>query len=306
MSDFRMDEAGLFLERQLEYIRPQIFEVAYADIKYPTLLPVTSEAGQGAQTFTYRIMDSTGEFKLIADAADDLPRSDISQVEKSINIRSFGGSFGYTVQELRAAQMANIALEQRRASAVRRAYEEKVEALAMFGESTVGLAGFFNNSTVDVITADHWFTGTTASGVGTSQEMLELLNYGVTAIINGSNMKEQPDTILMAYEDYNTISTTRNSDSSDVTVLEYFLRTNPYIRNVEPINQLDKDNSVLNSNRMVVYKRDPEKVQLHIPQPLELFPPQQRGLEFIVPAHARVGGVALYYPKSVIYVQATA
>ena len=303
MSDFRMDEAGLFLERQLEYIRPQIFEVAYADIKYPTLLPVTSEAGQGAQTFTYRIMDSTGEFKLIADAADDLPRSDISQVEKSINIRSFGGSFGYTVQELRAAQMANIALEQRRAAAVRRAYEEKVEAVAMFGESTVGLAGFFNNSTVDVIAANYWFTGTTASG--TSQEMLELLNYGVSAIINASNMKEQPDTILLAYEDYNKISTTRNSDSSDVTVLEYFLRTNPYIRNVEPINQLDADNSVLTTNRMVVYKRDPEKVQLHIPQPLELFPPQQRGLEFIVPAHARVGGVALYYPKSVIYVQAS-
>jgi len=304
MSDFRMDEAGLFLERQLEYIRPQVFEVTYADIKYPTILPVTSEAGNAAQTFTYRIMDSTGEFKLIADAADDLPRADISQVEKSINIRSFGGSFGYTVQELRAAQMANIALEQRRASAVRRAYEEKVENVAMFGENTVGLAGFFNNSTVDVIAADKWFTGSTASG--TAQDMLELLNYGVSAIINASNMKEQPDTILLAYEDYNKISTTRNSDSSDVTVLEYFLRTNPYIRNVEPINQLDADNSELNTNRMVVYKRDPEKVQLHIPQPLELFPPQQRGLEFIVPAHARVGGVALYYPKSMIYVQASA
>ena len=300
MSEFRMDEAGLFLERQLEFIRPQVFEVQYADIKYPTVLPVTSEAGPGAQTFTYRIMDATGEFKLIADAADDLPRADISQTEKSINIRSFGGSFGYTVQELRAAQMANIALEQRRAAAVRRAYEEKVENLAFFGESTVGLSGFFNNSTVDVVAADKWFSTATA------QEMLELLNYGVTAIINASKMKEQPDTILMAWEDYNKVSTTRNSDSSDVTVLEYFLRTNPFIRNVEPINQLDADNSALNTNRMVVYKRDPEKVQLHIPQPLELFPPQQRGLEFIVPAHARVGGVALYYPKSVIYVQANA
>jgi hypothetical protein len=301
MSEFRMDDAGLFLERQLEYIRPQVFEVQYADIKYPTVLPVTAEAGPGAQTFTYRIMDSTGEFRLIADAADDLPRADISQTEKSINIRSFGGSFGYTVQELRAAQMANIALEQRRAAAVRRAYEEKVEEVAFFGESAVGLSGFFNNSTVDVVAADKWFTtaGTTA------QEMLELLNYGVTAIINGSKMKEQPDTILLSYADYNKISTTRNSDSSDVTVLEYFLRTNPYIRNVEPINQLEADNSVLNTDRMVVYKRDPEKVQLHIPQPLELFPPQQRGLEFIVPAHARVGGVALYYPKSVIYVQAS-
>ena len=302
MSDFRMDEAGLFLERQLEFIRPQIFEVAYADIKYSTILPVTSEAGQGAQTFTYRIMDSTGEFKLIADAADDLPRADISQVEKSINIRSFGGSFGYTVQELRAAQMANIALEQRRAQAVRRAYEEKVEDVALFGESSVGLAGFFNNSTVDVVTADKWFTdsGTTA------QEMLELLNYGVTGIINASQMKEQPDTILMAWNDYREISTRRNSDSSDVTVLEYFLRTNPYINNIEPINQLDKTKSGLTTNRMVVYKRDPGKVQLHIPQPLELFPHQQRGLEFIVPAHARVGGVALYYPKSAIYVQASA
>jgi hypothetical protein len=299
MSDFRMDEAGLFLERQLEFIRPQVFEVQYADIKYPTILPVTSEAGPGAQTFTYRIMDATGEFKVISDAADDLPRADISQTEKSINIRSIGGSFGYTVQELRAAQMANIALEQRRASAVRRAYEEKVEDIAMFGEASVGLAGFFNNSTVDLVVADKWFTdsGTTA------QEMLELLNYGVTAIVNGSKMKEEPDTILMPYEDYNKVSTTRNSDSSDVTVLEYFLRTNPYIRNVEPINQLDADNSVLDKNRMVVYKRDPQKVQLHLPQPLELFPPQQRGLEFIVPAQARVGGVALYYPKSVIYVQ---
>ena len=301
MSEFRMDEAGLFLERQLEFIRPQVFEVEYADIKYPTILPVTSEAGPGAQTFTYRIMDATGDFKLISDAADDLPRADVSQTEKSINIRSFGGSFGYTVQELRAAQMANLALEQRRAAAVRRAYEEKVESVALFGEASVGLVGFFNNSTVDVIAADKWFT--TASI--TAQEMLELLNYGVSAIINASNMKEQPDTILLAYEDYNKISTTRNSDSSDVTVLEYFLRTNPYIRNVEPINQLDAGNSVLNTNRMVVYKRDPEKVQLHIPQPLELFPPQQRGLEFIVPAHARVGGVALYYPKSVIYVQAS-
>jgi len=301
MSEFRMDEAGLFLERQLEYIRPQVFEVTYSDIKYPSILPVTSEAGPGAQTFTYRIMDATGEFRLIADAADDLPRADISQVEKSINIRSFGGSFGYTVQELRAAQMASITLEQRRATAVRRAYEEKVENLAMFGESSVGLAGFFNNSTVDVVAADKWFS---TAGV-TSQEMIDLLNYGVTAIVNASKMKEEPDTILLAYEDYRVVSTQRFSDSSDLTVLEYFLRTNPYIRNIEPINQLDADNSVLNTNRMVVYKRDPQKVQLHIPQPLELFPPQQRGLEFIVPAHARVGGVAIYYPKSVIYVQAS-
>jgi len=304
MTDFRMDDAGLFLQRQLEYIRPQVFETAYADIKYPTILPVTSEAGPGAQQFTYRVMDSTGSFAFIADNADDLPRSDVSQAEKSIYFRSIGGSFGYTVQELRAAQMANIALEARRGSAVRRAYEEKVEDIAMFGDTSTNLTGFFNNPTVDVVTADKWFD--TASV--TTTEMLELLNYGSTAIVNASQMKEQPDTLLLPWVDYQKVTSTRNSDSSDVTVLEYFLRTNPYIRNVEPILQLDnsKASSRLSTRRMVFYKRDPEKLQLHIPQPLELFPPQQRNLQFIVPAHARVGGVAIYYPKSVVYVQKSA
>lgn len=304
MTDFRMDDAGLFLQRQLEYIRPQVFETAYADIKYPTILPVTSEAGPGAQQFTYRVMDSNGSFAFIADNADDLPRSDVSQVEKSIYFRSIGGSFGYTVQELRAAQMANIALEARRGSAVRRAYEEKVEDIAMFGDTSTNLTGFFNNPTVDVVTADKWFD--TASI--TTAEMLELLNYGSTAIVNASQMKEQPDTLLLPWVDYQKVTSTRNSDSSDVTVLEYFLRTNPYIRNVEPILQLDnsKASSRLSTRRMVFYKRDPEKLQLHISQPLELFPPQQRNLQFIVPAHARVGGVAIYYSKSVVYVQKSA
>ena len=88
-----------------------------------------------------------------------------------------------------------------------------------------------------------------------------------------------------------------------MTVLEYFLRTNPFIRNVEPINQLAAANSSLARTAWWFTSVTPE-VQLHIPQPLELFPPQQRGLEFIVPAHARVGGTTIYYPKSVKYVQA--
>ena len=301
-TEIRNDEVGLFLARELETILARTFEVEYADIKYSMVIPVSSEVGNGADSYTYRVFDKQGSMKVIGDKAKDLPRADVLRKEITHPVRSVGSSFAYTVQETRAAAMVpGMNLEQRRANAVRRAYEEKVESIAMFGDTSVSLTGFFNNSTVDVYTADKWFTD---SGT-TSQEMLDLLNYGVSAIVNGSRMVEQPDTILMAYEDYNVIATQRNSDSSDVTVLEYFLRTNPFIRNIEPINQLDADNSGLITNRMVVYKRDPEKLQLHIPQPLELFPPQQRGLEFIVPAHARVGGVSIYYPKSVIYVQAT-
>ena len=36
---------------------------------------------------------------------------------------------------------------------------------------------------------------------------------------------------------------------------------------------------------------------------LEFLPPIRTNLEFSVAAHARIGGVALYYPKSVLYIE---
>ena len=296
----RMDEDGLFLSRQLEYIKPQVFEVEYTDLKYAAIAPINSEAGPAAATYTYRIYDAQGSFDFIQDKASDLPRADISVKETSFAYKSIGGSFGYTVQELRAAQLAGLNLETRRAAAVRRAYEQKVNSICLFGDAGTGLLGFFNNASVDKYTVQSgkWFDAATAD------EMLEILNKGVEAIVSGSKMKEQPDTILMPYAAFNKLSTTARSSTSDTTVLSYFLATNPFITNVEPINELEATNSGgnLSKDRLVFYRRDPQKVEFHIPQPLEFFPPQQSLLEWVVPAHARVGGTALYYPKSVLYV----
>ena len=49
---------------------------------------------------------------------------------------------------------------------------------------------------------------------------------------------------------------------------------------------------------MVVYTRDPDKLELEIPVELEMLPVQQKNLEFIIPGRARVGGVNVYYPLS--------
>lgn len=299
MSTYRMDDAGLFLSRQLEYIRPSVFEIEYTDIKYASVVPVNSEAGPAAASYTYRVFDAQGDFAFIQDKADDLPRADIVVKETTFAYKSIGGSFGYTLQEIRAAQMANLSLEQRRAAAVRRAYEETVNKIAFFGDTGTNLAGMLNNTSVDKYTVQStkWFDQATAD------EMLEVLNQGVNAIVSGSNMKEQPDTILVPYSVYQKITTTPRSTTSDTTVAQFFLATNPFISNIEPLNELEasKSGGNLSKDRLVFYRRDPMKVEFHLPQPLEFFDPQQRGLEFIVPAHARVGGTALYYPKSMLY-----
>jgi len=301
-TEIRNDEVGLFLARELETILARTFEVEYADIKYSMVIPVSSEVGNGADSYTYRVFDKQGSMKVIGDKAKDLPRADVLRKEITHPVRSVGSSFAYTVQETRAAAMVpGMNLEQRRANAVRRAYEEKMQEIAYFGDAPSGMKGFFNNNQVDKIVPDHWFDTVDV----TTDEMLQLLNETPTRLVQNSNMKEMPNTMLVPYDVYRIISTTPRSTTSDTTVMEFFLRTNPMITAIEPINELEasKSGGFLSKDRIICYDRSPDKLQMHIPQPLEFFPPVRNELEFTVAAHARVGGLALYYPKSTLVLE---
>jgi len=301
-TEIRNDEVGLFLARELETILARTFEVEYADIKYSMVIPVSSEVGNGADSYTYRVFDKQGSMKVIGDKAKDLPRADVLRKEITHPVRSVGSSFAYTVQETRAAAMVpGMNLEQRRANAVRRAYEEKMQEIAYFGDAPSGMKGFFNNNQVDKIVPDHWFDTVDI----TTDEMLQLLNETPTRLVQNSNMKEMPNTMLVPYDVYRIISTTPRSTTSDTTVMEFFLRTNPMITAIEPINELEasKSGGFLSKDRIICYDRSPDKLQMHIPQPLEFFPPVRNELEFTVAAHARVGGLALYYPKSTLVLE---
>jgi hypothetical protein len=301
-SEIRNDTVGIFLARELETILARAFEVEYADIKYSTVIPVSSEVGTGADSFTYRVFDKQGSMKVIGDKAQDLPRADVLRKEVTHPVRSLGASFAYTVQETRAAAMVpGMNLEQRRANAVRRAYEEKVQEIAYFGDAPSGMKGFFNNNQVDKLVPDKWFD---TAGV-TSDELIALLNEPATRLVQNSNMKEMPNTMLVPYNVYRIISTTPRSSTSDTTVMEFFLRTNPMITAIEPINELEasKSGNALSKDRIITYDRSPDKLQLHVPQPLEFLPPLRQSLEFSGAAHARIGGLALYYPKSAIVLE---
>lgn len=301
-SEIRNDQVGIFLARELETILARAFEVEYADIKYSTVIPVSSEVGTGADSFTYRVFDKQGSMKVIGDKAQDLPRADVLRKEVTHPVRSLGASFAYTVQETRAAAMVpGMNLEQRRANAVRRAYEEKVQEIAYFGDAPSGMKGFFNNNQVDKLVPDKWFD----TGAVTPDELIALLNEPATRLVQNSNMKEMPNTMLVPYNVYRIISTTARSSTSDTTVMEFFLRTNPMITAIEPINELEasKSGGALSKDRIITYDRSPDKLQLHVPQPLEFLPPLRQSLEFSVAAHARIGGLALYYPKSAIVLE---
>jgi len=298
-----------FFARELEFIKSRSYDVVYPELKAIQLIPVSTEAGSGAETITYQQFDQVGVAKIIANYADDLPRADIKGKEFTAKVRSIGDSYGYNVQEIRAAQMANRNLTQRKANAARRANDQLVDSLAWYGDATHGLVGLLNNPNITAVEVQ--VGATTAKKKWAEKnpdEILLDLNDGVTDIIELTNGVEVPDTILIPIAQLALIQKTRLAAGTDTTILQFFLANNPSITRIEWVVQLKAVDPLPSGDTgpkdvMVVYQRNPDKLTLEIPQSYEQFPAQERNLEFVIPTHSRFGGVIIYYPLSVSVVE---
>jgi hypothetical protein len=294
---------SMFFERELESIKSRSYDVKYPELKAVRLIPVSNEAGAGAESITYEQYDSTGMMKIIADYADDLPRSDVKGEEYTTQIRSLGGSYGYSIQEIRAAAKAGKPLQQRKANAARKSNDQKVNKIAFFADGSKqygGLYGLFYNPNV---TKSEATTGNWIGGSATATEIITDVNECINSVISLTNGVEIPNTLLLPQEEYSHIATKPRSDYSDTTILEFLQRVNPGVT-FEALNECEDVSpnprtGTGSANIMIAYNRNPDNLTLEIPQPYEQMSPQERNLEQVVPTHSRIGGVIIYYPLSV-------
>jgi hypothetical protein len=289
-----------FFKRQLEHVKAQSYDVKWQENKALALFPVDSSAGPAATEITWRQFTRVGLAKMVSDYASDFPRVDVYGTENTIVPHDIGAAYGYSIQEIRRAQMAGFPLETRRAEAARRAIEDKINTIAFSGDSATNLKGFIGYTGITAFTL--------ASGTGgytwatkTSDEILTDMNGLVNAVVNGTNGVEQPDTMLLPLTQYNNIATKRLGTNSDTTVLEYFLKTNQYIKKVLWLTELATGNVAGTGTRAMVFKNDAEHVQLLLPVPFEQFDYDKEGMAYTIPCLARIAGIVIYYPASVAY-----
>ena len=289
------------LARQLEFIYAKTYDIKYTTLKARRFIPIDTSVDPGADFYTYRQWDMFGMAKIIANYADDLPRVDVLAKEYPAPIKSLGAAYGYSIQDLRRAAMSGSQLDAKRASATRRANEQAVDNIAAFGNADAGLGGFTNNVNVPLVAPDNgpW------SGA-TPLEIIADLNKLVNSIIVATLETFEPDTLLFDTASFNRVNTTPMSSTGDAdkTILRFFLDNNPYIKNVDQWTKLT-DAGAAGVTRLICYKRDPEVVELVIPQDYEQFPPQARNLEFVIPTHSRIGGVSVRYPLAMAYMDGT-
>lgn len=297
---FDTDES-MFLERQLDYVKSQTYDVKYAELKARKLIPISSEADPGAEKIFYRQYDQFGLAKIIHNYGDDLPRADVKGKEFSAEIKTLGASYGYNLKEMRSSVYGNVPLEQRRANAARRSIAQLENSLALLGDDDAGLVGFFSASAVPTVSLPADGTGSSVLWDNkTEAQILRDLNLVANTVSSQSLGVEIPDTLLMPLDSFNFISSTPRSVNSDTTILNYFLQNNPYIKQVEWVNELSSA-GVGSTRRMVAYRRDPEVLTMEVPQDFEQLELQVRNLEYIVPCQEYFAGCLIYYPLAITF-----
>lgn len=305
MPHFDSNES-MFLQRQLDYIKQQTYDIKYAELKARKLIPVSSEADPGAENIFYRQYDQSGIAKIVANYGDDLPDADVSGKEFFATVKTLGASYKYNIQEMRAAVYGNVPLEQRRANAARRAIAQKENSLSFFGDTNAGLVGLFTAPNVTSVTIPATGTGATTQWVNkTPDQILFDMNLVSNTVVSVSLGVENPDTMLLPLSQFNYVASTARSQFSDKTILNYFLENNPYIKQVEWVNELKGAGTSGSGpgpyDRMYAYRRSPEVLTLEIPSDFEQLEMEIRNLVYKVPCIERFGGVLIYYPLALAY-----
>ena len=287
-------EAGM-LELQLEQMRARVYEVQYTELKARKFLPVATDIDTGAETFSYEQTDEVGEAKIITNYSDDLPSASSKTEKITHHIVSLGDSFEYSIQDLRRAAFSGVPLDARKAKAARNAYERGLDNLAAVGSAAHNIGGFVAATGVEISAA----IGAVWSGL-TGTQVLADLNKLVNDFITNNKETIMPDTLLLPTSQYLKMTQTQMDTANSRTVMEAFKASNPSVNMVEPWNVFDAAGDS-GKDRAVLYRRDPEIVELVIPQEFEVFAPEPRNLAFVVNCHGRTAGTCIYRPLGIRY-----
>lgn len=289
---------SIFFARELEHIKSRTYDIQFPELTAIKVIPVSNEVNPGAESITYGQYEPTGYAKIISNYADDLPRADVVGEEFTAKVKSVGTSYGYSIQDVRASRLAGKSLEQRKAASARRSNDQTVNRIAYFGDDKHRLKGLLNHPNIPeyILPAD----GNESSMKfkdKTPDQILRDLNGMVAQMVATTGGVEIPDTLLLPFDAYADLAARRIGDTN-TTVLKFFLEQSPYINNVMPIPELK--GAVNDKDVAIIYRKSPEKLTLEIPQGFEQFPPEAKGLEYIIPCHSRCAGVIVYYPLSIM------
>jgi hypothetical protein len=293
-----MQAALGFVVSQRSHIETEVLRKPYPAIRYAEMVPIDTSANPFAASVTHFSQDSVGKAKFVNGKGDDIPLVNVNRqkFEQGVNMAGIGYSF--SLEEIGAAQQLNQSLSSDGADAARMAYEQLVDEVAFVGDTQLGIEGLYNMTGITSAAAGATFAASTA------QEILAIINTALSGIMTSTLGIELADTIVLPLGEYARIATKQLAPESDTTVLDFVSRANVYTTQTGQPLRIVGDRRL--TTKMVVYRRDPSVLKMHMPMPLQFIAPQAVNLEVKVLGMFRFAPVNIRRPGAVRYITGVA
>jgi hypothetical protein len=297
-----------FLISQTAHIEAEVYRTQYPEIQYAQLLPIDSSANEWAKSVTYFSLDKVGQAQWLHNAATDMPYADVNRNKYEQGIEMAGIGYTYNLEEIGQAMMVpGLNLTAERAEAAKFAYEMFMDRHAFSGDTSKNVTGLFNNPNVTVVTAATGASSSTLWSSKTADEIIQDVQNALTGVYEGSLTVEMADTVLLPIGALQRLSEIRIPNTYG-NALKYLAEYNIYtfntgqpltIRAVLGLESAGADGG----GRMVIYRKDPRVLKMHVPMPHRFLPVWQRSaIAFDIPGIFRVGSVEVRRPGAMRYV----
>lgn len=287
-----------FLISQLAYTEAQVFSRMRPPMQYAQLIPISTEAGDWADSIRYETQDHVGRGKRISASAQDIPMANVLIGEGGMPVQLGGIGYEYSTEELRRTAYLRRPLPTAKLNAAIDGYERHMNDVGLNGE--IELPGLVNNPQITAGTAPNGSWSADAP-----DEILADVNYGIQKVWTNTAYTDVVTTIALPPDEYALLFTTR-LPNTDLTLLDWVKAHN--IAMTERGQQIElvavaglQGAGTGGTNRALFYVKRPDRLVMHIPMSLRFLAPQAIALMTKIPGEYKYSGIEWYYPQSGYY-----
>lgn len=294
MGQFRED--AMIRPQDLEAVDKKIFEPKKEELKARTVFNVKTDVPEGAETYSYDVIERSGAAKILAPGATDIPLVDADMSRHTLNIYSIATSFNLTVQELRNAQMARRPVEVTKADTARKAIAEKENNLVWIGDTKHNIRGIVNSTGIQVLAVD-------TNAAGTKTEWAEKTGIEVVEDIKKAKnlINKLPghmaDTLIVTPDSFEQLEKVYNAQTMQ-TVLEY-IKSQNWFKRIVTVSDIEGQGTA-GTNCFLVFDSSPDVVEILVSMDITRHPQEYKFPNYKIPLEERCGGAIVRYPMAIV------
>lgn len=316
-----MDAAGIatggaFLSSELEKRDPMIRK-PLTSFTYPRDIVIETGGGWvdyvSAMAVSYGMTGGAVDSPVTAGGANGIPTVQASVDKGVYKAHVFAAALRVMFQDMQRSNYIGRSLDNLLQDGVRMAYDKHLDANVYVGLTSYGTTGLVNNPDAVETTAASNGAASNASTKWkdkTPEQILKDVNDALTAGWAANEYDETaiPNHILLPYEQYLYIMTTKVTDLATETIYDFLMKNNAATKAGGDLfigaTKYCKGAGTSGADRMVVYNNDRRFVKMDELVPLSriMSQPNVANVCYDTAYMANVSEVQIFYPSSISYV----